>query len=59
MMLERISTHTIEKVTSRRDLSISGPGFSPTINMAPSSSAMLPLPGMPKARVGIEIAAAG
>ena len=53
MMLERINTHTIEKVTSSRDLSISGPGLRPTINMAPSSNAMAPLPGMPKARVGI------
>ena len=35
-------------------MSISGPGFKPTINMAPSSSAMAPLPGMPNAMVGIK-----
>ena len=34
-------------------LSISGPGLSPTISIAPSSNAMLPLPGIPKAMVGM------
>ena len=54
MRLAMINTQTIENVTSRRDLSISGPGLRPTINMAPSSNAIAPLPGIPKARVGIK-----
>ena len=40
-------------MTSRCWFSISGPGVSPWISMAPRNSAMLVLPGMPKARVGI------
>ena len=52
-MLARMVTHAIDSVTSRSEVSISGPGSRPTIRNALSSTAVAAPPGIPNATVGI------
>ena len=53
MMFAITRVHTIEKVTARCLVSMSGPGTSPMIMKAPRRIAIAPLPGTPNAMVGM------